>query len=298
VEKRARVRALIVLLAALAGCGAGGSPTAQTVSPGVVKAGPCGKRDAPPRRYAHVVWVVMENQAYGSIIGSGRVPYVNVVAAQCGSAANFHAETHPSLPNYIAMTSGSTHGVTDDNSPSSHPLEGPSIFSQLGSGWRSLEESMPSKCARAPAGGYAVKHNPAAYYTNIRRACAAQDVPLGPKPDLSARFTFVTPNLCDDMHDCPPSVGDHWLRGFLRTVFASAEYRAGTTAVFVTWDEDDTSHGNHIATLVVAPTVRPGIRPRPFFNHYSMLRTTEQMLGLGFIGDAAKAASMRRAFGI
>jgi hypothetical protein len=240
----------------------------------------------------------MENHAYGSIIGSSGAPYVNQLAARCASASNVKAETHPSLPNYLAMTSGSTHGITDDDPPSSHPLAGPSIFSQLGDQWRALQESMRSNCALTSSGDYAVKHNPAAYFTTIRQSCARQDVPLGGAPDLSAKFTFVTPNLCNDTHDCSVSTGDRWLRTFLGKVFASREYRAGRTAVFLTWDEDDSGHSNHIATLVAARSVVPGrVSKRPF-SHYSMLRTTEEMLGLGFVGKAASATSMRRALGV
>jgi hypothetical protein len=157
---------------------------------------------------------------------------------------------------------------------------------------------MPSNCLLTSSGEYAVRHNPAAYYTNIRTDCGTYDVPLGSTPDLSARFTFVTPNLCDDMHDCSVATGDTWLSGFLPKVFASPEYQAGRTAVFLTWDEDDSSHSNHIATVVAAPSVQPGTTSATTFNHYSMLRTTEEMLGLGTIGNAASAASMRSAFGI
>jgi hypothetical protein len=240
----------------------------------------------------------MENHAYGSIVGSHDAPYENQLAARCASASNLRAEAHPSLPNYLAMTSGSTHGITDDDPPSSHPLTGPSIFSQLGHQWRALQESMRSNCALTSSGDYAVRHNPAAYLTIIRDSCARQDVPLGRAPDLSAKFTFVTPNLCSDTHDCSVSTGDRWLRTFLGKVFASREYRGGRSAVFLTWDEDDSGHSNHVATFVAAPSVVPGrVSSRPF-NHYSMLRTTEEMLGLGFVGKAATATSMRHALGI
>jgi phosphatidylinositol-3-phosphatase len=272
------------------------SPTA-TATPAAA-GGPCGRTSSPPPLYDHVVWVIMENKAYGSIIGSSSAPYENQLAAQCSSAVNFFAETHPSLPNYIAMTSGSAQGIADDNPPSSHPLDVPSIFSQLGTNWRSLQESMPSNCLLTNSGQYAVKHNPAAYYTNIRTDCNALDVPLADPPDISARFTFVTPNLCSDTHDCSVATGDAWLQTFLGKVFASAEYQAGKTAVFLTWDEDDSSHSNHIATIVAAPSVAPGTAPTATFNHYSMLHTTEEMLGLGFVGNAASATSMRSAFGV
>jgi hypothetical protein len=241
----------------------------------------------------------MENHAYGQAVDPASAPYTASLASACGLATNFSAESHPSLPNYIAMTSGSTQGVSDDAGPSAHPLAVPSIFSQVQGDWRALQESMPSPCASASSGLYAVKHNPAAYYTSIQPECLTHDVTLGATPDLSARFTFVTPNLCNDTHDCSVATGDRWLSAFLPAVFASPEYRAGTTAVFVTWDEDDGSAANHVATLVAAPSVPPGTRSPVSFNHYSMLRTTEELLGLGsFLGNAINATSMRGAFGL
>jgi hypothetical protein len=243
-----------------------------------------------------VVWIVFENKSYNQIIGSANAPYLNSLAQSCGLATNFTAEAHPSLPNYIAMTSGSTQGVTDNADPSSHPLSVASIFSQLGSGWRSLQESMPSNCYPSNSGDYLVRHNPAAYYTNVN--CAAQDVPLGQLPDLSARFTFITPNRCNGMHDCTVSTGDSWLSGFMAKVLGSSEYAAGQTAVFITWDEDDSSSSQHIATLVVSPYTPTGVRSATPYNHYSLLRTTEELLGLGTLGNARTAPSMGTAFGL
>ena len=119
--------------------------------------------------------------SYGQAMGTPSTPYTNALAAACGVATNYWAEARPSLPNYIAMTSGSTQGIADDNPPASHPLNVPSIFSQLGTDWRSPQDAMPGSCALTSSGTYAVKHNPAAYYTNIRAACAALDVPLFPR---------------------------------------------------------------------------------------------------------------------
>jgi hypothetical protein len=294
----ARLRWLVLIPIALAALSCGGTRAeTSSTAPGP---SPCGTTARPPARYAHVVWVVMENTAYSSIIGASKAPYINQLARQCGSATNFEAEAHPSLPNYIAMTSGSTQRITDDDGPSSHRLNVASIFSQAGSGhWRALEESMPSRCDRSDSGDYAVRHNPAAYYTNLRTDCPAQDVPLQATPQVSARFTFVTPNLCHDMHDCNVQTGDRWLRTFLPKVFATAQYKTGRTAVFLAWDEDDGRQSNHIATLVVAPSVRRGTRAATKFTHYSLLRTTEELLGLRpFLGRAATATSMRTAFNL
>jgi hypothetical protein len=261
--------------------------------------GPCGTTTTAPASYDHVVWILMENHSYNEIIGSSAAPYINQIAGECGLATNYFAISHPSLPNYIALTSGSTQGITDDNPPSSHPLNVASIFSQLDPGnWRSLEESMPSNCDQTDSGEYAVRHNPAAYYVNLSD-CATLDVPysLSTAPDLSAKFTFVTPNLIDDMHDGTIGQGDSWLSQFLPKVLSSSEYQAGKTAVYITWDEDDGTQSNQVATIVIAPSVTPGTQSATLFNHYSMLRTTEEQLGLGLLGNAATATSMRSAFG-
>jgi phosphatidylinositol-3-phosphatase len=103
--------------------------------------------------YDHVVWIVMENHSYNQIIGSRDAPYITQLANRFGLATNFYAESHPSLPNYLAMTSGSTQGVVDDNPPEDHRLEVPSIFSLLPDGAsRSLEESMPANCYQTDSG--------------------------------------------------------------------------------------------------------------------------------------------------
>jgi hypothetical protein len=240
----------------------------------------------------------MENKAASQIMGSASAPYINALAAKCASATSFYGVSHPSLPNYLAMTSGSTQGVTDDAAPSAHPIGAESIFSQLGSGWRSLQESMPSNCAKTSSGQYAVKHNPAAYYTNLGATCAAQDVGLADPPNLSARFTFITPNMCSDMHDCSIGAGDAWLATWMPRFLDSPEYRSGNTAVFLTFDEDDMSANNHIAMVVMSPSTPSGMSNGTNYNHYAMLRTTQEMLGLAPLGAAGSAPSMRSAFGL
>ncbi len=275
---------------------------------------PCGTVAAPPptsSTISHVVWIVMDNKSYSSIIGSPNAPYINGLAAQCGLATNFHtgeSTALPSLPHYLAMTSGSTQGVTDNKPPSAHPLNVPSIFSQLGTGgWRALEESMPSNCYRYSSGSYAARHNPAAYYSNIRSQCTAQDVPLGAAPDISAPFTFLTPNLTHDMSKTATNTsvasqvkaGDDWLATEMPLILNTPEYLSGSTAVFLTW-ERATSATDQVPTLVVSPYTVPGTRSATAFTHYSLLKTTEETLGLGLLGRAGEAgtASMAADFNL
>lgn len=272
--------------------------TTKAVPSTTVVAGPC-RGSTPPPSYQHVVVIVMENRGAGQVYGSAQAPYINHLGGQCGVATDYSGVSHPSLPNYIAMTSGGTQGISDDDGPSSHHLTAPSIFSLLGNGWRSLEESMPSPCAHGSSGEYAVKHNPAAYYTGVSAGCRVQDVALDDSaPDLSARYTFVAPNLCHDGHDCSTATADHWLSVEVPLMLGSPQYRSGSTVLFVTWDEND-SGGSLVPMFVVAPSVRPGTRSTSPFDHYSLLRTTEELLGLSpLLANGATAASMRAAFNL
>ena len=291
---------VVALTAAIAGLMVG--------APGAAAGGTCGVRLRPPATFAHVIWIWMENHSYGEILGNQSAPYVNSLARQCGLATNYSAIAHPSLPNYIAATSGGTWGITDDNPPSSHRLEVANIFQQARSA-RSYVESMPSNCAPSDSGAYAIRHNPEAYYTPIHGACKANDVPLGTgsggaflnalKGGSLPAFSFVTPNVCSDMHDCSIQTGDRWLRRWVTEITHAVTYRAGKTVLFITWDESDGSGGNHVATIVVSPYTAPGTKSGLRFNHYSLLRTTEDLLGIRtHLGLAAQARSMRSAFGL
>jgi phosphatidylinositol-3-phosphatase len=293
-----------------------GSAPATSGATAVVTAaasGPCGTGATAPATYDHVIWIFMENKGYTQIIGNtSAAPYENQLAGQCGLATNYHAVTHPSLPNYIAATSGDYWGIADDNPPSSHPLSVPSIYSQVkaaGKTWRDYEESAPGNCPLASSGTYAVKHDPAPYYTGIRSDCANWDVPMGSTTsgaflqDLNAgtlpAFSFVTPNLCNDTHDCSIATGDAWLQSWIPKILASSAYKAGKMALFLTWDEDDGSQSNRVVTIVVSPTTPAGTQSATSFTHYSLLKTTEQMLGIAtYLGHAADAgtASMRSDF--
>jgi hypothetical protein len=246
----------------------------------------------------------MENKDYRAVIGSRKAPYENALARHCGLATNYHGLTHPSLPNYLGATGGATFGVTDDAGPPAHRLGGDSLFGQLARkrlSWRAYEESMPRPCAAAPAGSYAVKHNPAAYFTRIRSACRHDDLPLGGHlaKALSSghlpAFSFITPNLCHDTHDCSVAVGDAWLKKWVGRIVRSRDYRAGRTLVVVTWDEG-VGRSNRIPTLVLGASVPAGARSGRRLNHYSLLRATEDVLGLAHLRNARTAHSMAAAF--
>lgn len=259
--------------AALGFAGGGGAAAAAASSPCL--------GHAQPASYQHVVWILMENKAYSDIIGNRRAPYLNSLASQC-AVAHVQAATHPSLPNYIALTSGSTHGITDDNNPSAHPLAGPSIFSQLKGNWRSYAQSMPQPCTLTNSGNYAVRHVPATYYTNIRSLCKTHVLPYSSVPKLSAAFTMITPNLINDMHSGGSlqqqiKNGDHYLAGFLPKLLASSAYKSGRTAVLITWDEGRGTN-NVVAGILISPSV--GHSDLGTMTDAGVLHYTEKLLGL------------------
>ncbi len=301
----------------LASCG---SPPATTAPPaGLARA--CVGRRTPPPRYQHVIWIWFENRSYDSVIDRSRTPYTTALASACGLARNFHSITRPSLPNYVAATSGlrleALRSFGSDCDPSPRCSTGArSLFAQVAS-WRAYQEGMPAPCARRDRGRYAVRHNPPPYYRGLS-GCARFDVPYAQlEQDLRAQalpaFSFVTPDLCSDTHDCDVAAGDAWLREALPVITASSEYRAGRTAVFITWDEGEgpwdeargggtercaakpDDRGCHVAAVVVSPYTRR-IASDVLFDHYSLLRTTEEMLGVPPLRQAAQARSMRGAF--
>jgi hypothetical protein len=261
-----------------------------------------------------VIW--MENKSYSSIVGSASAPYLNnTVRAQCGLATAYNALTHPSLPNYLSATSGVSYARspwTSDCSPTSSGCTtgNDNVYRQLGAAgraWRGYAESMPSNCAKSNSGTYAVRHNPPPYYTNLA-ACPNWDVPMGTTgggnllSDVNAgalsAYSSVTPNNCNNMHDCSVSTGDTWLSGWIPKITAGPDYQNGRLAIFIVWDEGSGS-GNvrsQVACLVLSAFTPPGTQSSTAFTHYSLLRTSEEITGVGLLGNAASASSMRSAF--
>jgi phospholipase C len=288
---------------------AGGSAIASTTAaastvPPPRQSGPCGGSATAPAVYDHVIWIWMENKTSTDVIGNSQATYETSLAKLCATATHYSSVGSPSLPNYLGATSGSTHGVSDDASPAVHRITTDNLFRQVrgqGGTARSYQESMKGNCNLGNSGRYAVKHNPAAYYVggSDRSACRADDVPLGGlqsgalRRDLDAdtlpSFAFVTPNLCNDTHDCSVRTGDRWLQQWLPVLLTSSSYAAGRTAIFVVWDESTPMPFIAIAPMVPSRTV-VGAK----VDHYALLRTTEEMLGIPtHLGAAARARSMR-----
>ncbi|HEX8939336.1 MAG TPA: alkaline phosphatase family protein [Candidatus Limnocylindrales bacterium] len=266
-------------------------------------------RTAPPGglpAFGHIYLIVMENHEYGSIVGSGAAPYINGLIHGYGLAAAYDAVAHPSEPNYLALFSGSTQGVTDDGV---YNLGASNLADQLeahGRSWRIYAQNDGPGCYTGPTytagidgpGTYARKHEPAISFTDISGSAArcSHVGPLAGFDPAAANFELIVPNMCNDMHDCSVATGDSFLRGFVPRITASPAF--ADSVLFITWDEGSsgTGGGGHVATVVVSPHVAPGTVSALPHTHYSLLRTVEDAWGLGCLANACGANDMRELF--
>jgi len=241
--------------------------------------------------YDHVFVIVMENQAYTSIIGNPAAPYVNNLLPSGGLAANYYGVTHPSLPNYLAMVGGSTFGITSDCTACW--VSGRNIGDTLeaaGNSWKAYMEGFTGDCLDSPY-PYVVKHNPFAYYGS---SCPGQVVSFthfaaDMKGDVP-RFVWITPGLCHDGHDCSTAIADQWLAQIVPQILATSAWQQNGL-LLITWDEGDDS-ANHVLTMAIHPN--PAARTSSqAYNHYSLLATIEDLLGVGRLGAAAGARTMQ-----
>jgi phosphatidylinositol-3-phosphatase len=226
-------------------------------------------------RLAHVVVIVFENHERGEIIGSGAAPTFDRLASTYAQATAYDGVAHPSLPNYLALISGSTHGVTNDCTDC--PQSGPTIGTQLSAvhrRWAAYAEGYPA------SGRFATKHMPFLYFARDR----SHVLPLGRfRPGRLPAFSLVVPDLCHDMHDCSVATGDDWLRHFVTPLLTVEK-----TAVFIVFDEGttDVGGGGNVALIIAGTAVRHHSVFAGVTSHYGLLHTVEAALGLAALGRA------------
>jgi phosphatidylinositol-3-phosphatase len=283
--------ALGVALALVASGGASAGATVSTTS-----------RTVGPPDFTHVVVVVFENHEATSIAGSSDAPTFNALARRYARITDYTAVAHPSLPNYLALVSGSTQGITSDCTDCI--VQARSLADTLASArktWKTYAEDLPSAgFTGGSSGRYAKKHDPFLYFRDVADSRARRDrvVPFPQLArDLAARrlpdFSLVVPNLCDDMHDCSVATGDAWLKAHVVPLLHSPELRGGV--VFVVFDEgtSNVGGGGHIEALALGPTVRRGSTFAKPTNHYGLLRTIEDAWGLQRLGLSRTATPIR-----
>lgn len=240
----------------------------------------------------HVVIVLEENHSYSDIIGSPQAPYINALAQSGALFTNSHAIEHPSEPNYLDLFSGANQGIHDDSCPHTFTVdnEGSELIAAHLS-FAGYSEGLPAKGSQVCTyGKYARKHAP---WTNFSNLPANTNLPYTKFPkkfDKLPTVSWVIPNLDDDMHDGTIQQGDTWLQNNLSAYVAWAQ--AHNSLLIVTWDEDDGSQSNQIATIFVGPMVKPG-QYGESITHYTLLRTIEAMYGLTPLGNSANVKPIR-----
>jgi hypothetical protein len=291
--------ACAIFVAALIACGGGtnapaSTPYGQASPPSSAPSAPSALPALPtdPQQPAvqaatpHVFVIVMENTGLDRALRSQ--PIARLASANA-LATNYSAVARPSLPNYLALTSGSTWGITDNDY---HSLPAADLGSQLttaGISWRAYMEGMTAEagCMRSPY-PYALKHNPFAYYGG---ACPSNVVPIEAlDTDLAAEtpnFVWITPGLCHDGHDCSVDTAGTWLDGLVSRIVSSDAWRSGGT-LFIVWDEGDGGDSNLVPLIVLAKDATAR-RSETQYDHYSLLATIEDIFGLPRLGAAATA---------
>jgi acid phosphatase len=267
--------------------------------------------------FDHVFIVALENQSFTDAMGG--MPFLNKIANRYGTAANFFANTHPSIGNYFWLTTGQ--GITNDSNFAG-TVTADNIVRQLnlaGKSWRAYAESLPST---GYTGGdlypYVKRHNPFAYLSDVlnNQAQANNIVPFSQfSIDLAngqlPQYSFIIPNQYNNSHDCPPSIpnctpadklatADQWLKDNIDPLVASTALRQNGLLI-ITFDEsvdtDVLNGGGRVVTLVISPKAKQAFQSSTFYQHQSTLRTSAEALGLtAFPGAAATAPNMAEFF--
>lgn len=271
------------------------------------------------------VWIIlMENHNWSQIKGSNSAPFINNTLLPMASHAEQYFNSpgiHPSLPNYLWLEAGTNFGILDDNAPSVNSQSTTqhlvSLLQQKGITWKTYQEDVSgSDCPLMSSGKYAAKHNPFVYFDDVTNSqdpssanCIAHVRPFAELAhdltnDNVAQYNFITPNLCNDMHDsCQPlqdpvEQGDMWLANNLPMILTSSSYQNGG-AVLVTWDEAGTGDGP-IGMIVLSPLAKgKGYENSIYYNHGSTLRTLQEIFGVTpLLNDAANQTDLSDLFSV
>ena len=255
--------------------------------------------------FQHIVMIIFENKGFETVIGNPLMPELNELAQEYTLLTDYYAVRHPSLPNYLALIGGDTFRVSTDcidcfiDAPSL-----PELIEESGRTWRTYQEDMPEACFVGDQGQYAQRHNPFIYFDGIRlnqSRCEQSVVPLTElNKDIDAgslpNFLFITPNLCNDSHDCSLDVADAWLANLMAILTPALDKTGEPYLVVVLFDEAKRpdglrrlleSGGGRVPVVLYSPLVKKGFEDSAHYNHYSLLKTISAAWGLSYLGHAA-----------
>ncbi len=309
------ILAFLVLMAACSPVPTASS-TATPTNPGVVPVTETPQPTEPPivtatptplvPDFTTIVMIVLENKEFGTVIGNPTMPYFNQLAKSNTLLAQHYAVAHPSLPNYLALISGDTFGINFDCTSCIFDARTlPDLIEASGRTWKTYQEDMPSPCfAGSDQGNYAIKHNPFMYFKPIRLDSTRCNQDVVPFTQLSAdlktgalpNFAFITPNLCNDAHDCDIAVTDLWLQNIMGLIQPVLDAAGKPYLIIITWDEGQGDHsccglppqaGGRVATILISPQAKSGFEDDTPYSHYSILKTIAEAWHLELLGHAA-----------
>jgi phosphatidylinositol-3-phosphatase len=259
--------------------------------------------------FGHVILVALENSNYTDVIGSSSMPYLNGLANQYGLATQYYANTHPSIGNYLMWTTGQILTNDDSQTPLTFPVQTDNVVRELiasGNSWRQYAESIPSigyfgGDSTCCGGQFYTRHAPLPYMTDAQ--AAGQVSNIVPFTQLATdiannalpQYAFITPNGCDDAHDCGLNVADSWLQTNIDSLIKSAPFQKNGL-LMIAFDEsanDNTNGGGRVAAIVISPFAKAGYKSTTVYQHPSVLRLMLEGLGVKtFPGAAATAPPM------
>ncbi len=288
-----------------------GGPVQSGLTPNPTQAIPPPAVITPPASgvipsFDHIVLIMLENRDYKSVMDGTQMPLLSTIAKQNVLLSNYFAVTHPSLPNYIALVSGGTQGITSDctgcfvNQPNLADL-----IEASGRTWKSYLESMPSPCFLGNANPYVQKHNPFLYFDSIRLNPARCDNSIVPLTTLDTdlannqlpNFSFIMPNLCNSGHDCSAATTDQWVSGMIARLQGSPAL-GKNSLIIIAFDEGgekstagccglSSPAGGQVAVILISPTALTDFTDNTPYSHYSLLKTILTAWNLPALGQSA-----------
>jgi len=256
--------------------------------------------------FGHVFLVALENTNYVDVVGSSSMPYLNGLANQYGLATQYYANTHPSIGNYFMWATGQILTNDDTKVPQTFPISADNVVREViaaGKSWKQYAESIPSigylgDDSTCCGGQYYAHHAPLPYLADAQTASQitkivpftqfATDLANNAMPN----YSFITPNGCNDAHDCGLDVADNWLQTNIDPLIKSAQFQKDGLLV-IAFDEsadDNTNGGGRVVAVIISPFAKAGYKSTILYQHESVLRLMLEGLGVKVLPGAAATA--------
>jgi len=258
--------------------------------------------------FKHVFIVLEENNNYASVIGNPAMPYFNSLANKYGLATQYYADTHPSIGNYFMLTTGQ---IITNNDSFTGTVTADNVVRHLltsGKTWKAYEESLPYAGYMQPdVGLYARRHCPLSYFSDVVNS-SSEKLNLVPFTQFATdrttghlpQYSFITPNLCNDAHNCSLATADGWLKRYIAPLISSSTFTDGGLLIIV-FDEsgnDNTHGGGRVAWVAISSQhSKMGYKSTQFYEHSDTLRLMLQGLGVTtYPGKAGSVSNMAEFF--